>query len=72
MVSRPTLALSYILPKEGTFEFVFIVLIAVSTLIGFVLLGLDQLGMVIGFGMILGCLIRGIYLLKEILARLEE
>lgn len=25
MVSRPTLAFSYILPKEGTFEFVFIV-----------------------------------------------
>lgn len=25
MVSRPTLALSYILPKEGTFAFVFIV-----------------------------------------------
>ncbi|WP_179125738.1 hypothetical protein [Rossellomorea marisflavi] len=45
---------------------------AVSTLIGFVLLGMDQLGMVIGFGMILGCLIRGIYLLKEILARLGE
>lgn len=47
-------------------------LMAVSALIGFVLLGMDQLGMVIGFGMILGCLIRGIYLLKEILARLEE
>jgi len=43
----------------------------VSTLIGFVLLGMGQFGMVIGFG-ILGCLIRGIYLLKEILARLEE
>ncbi|WP_347319527.1 hypothetical protein [Rossellomorea sp. RS05] len=45
---------------------------AVSTLIGFVLLGMDQLRMVIGFGMIQGCLIRGVYLLEEIIARLEE
>ncbi|MGX1265492.1 hypothetical protein RKD55_003296 [Rossellomorea marisflavi] len=47
-------------------------LMVVSTLIEFVLLGMGQFGMVIGFGMILGCLIRGIYLLKEILAKLEE
>ncbi len=47
-------------------------LMAVSSLIGFVLLGMDQLGMVIGFGMILGCLIRGIFLMKEILSKLDE
>jgi hypothetical protein len=47
-------------------------LMAVSTLIGFVLLGMDQFGIVIGFGMILGCLIRAIYLLKEILCRIDD
>jgi hypothetical protein len=41
-------------------------LILASSLLGYLLVPLDGIGLVLAFGIILGCLIRGLYLLKEI------
>ncbi|MGA9288086.1 MAG: hypothetical protein WBV93_07000 [Anaerobacillus sp.] len=47
-------------------------LIVVSSVVGYFLVGLNQIGLIIGFGIIVGCLIRGLYLLHEINRKLDQ
>ncbi|MCA0991054.1 hypothetical protein [Pseudalkalibacillus hwajinpoensis] len=47
-------------------------LIVASCVVGLLLLPLHEVGLIIGFGIILGCLIRGLYLLHEINRKLDH
>ncbi|MFC0522702.1 hypothetical protein ACFFGV_03750 [Pontibacillus salicampi] len=47
-------------------------LIVTGCIIGFLLLSLHELGSIIGFGIIFGCLVRIIYLLKELSTQLKR
>ena len=47
-------------------------LIVASCVVGLLLLPLHEIGLIIGFGMILGCLLRGLYLLHEINRKLDQ
>lgn len=41
-------------------------LIIAASFLGYLLIPLDEIGVVLAFGIILGCLVRGLYYLKEI------
>ncbi|WP_347553057.1 hypothetical protein ABFG93_22755 (plasmid) [Pseudalkalibacillus hwajinpoensis] len=43
-----------------------IFLIIAASFLGYLILPLDEIGLVLAFGIILGCLVRGLFLLKEI------
>ncbi|MFK3961095.1 hypothetical protein [Guptibacillus hwajinpoensis] len=47
-------------------------LIVVSSVVGLILLPFHEIGLMIGFGIIVGCLIRGLYLLHEINRKLDQ
>ncbi|WP_169525245.1 hypothetical protein [Pseudalkalibacillus hwajinpoensis] len=47
-------------------------LIIVSGVVGLILIGLQEVGLIIGFAIIVGCLIRGLYLLHEINRKLDR
>lgn len=47
-------------------------LIVVSGIVGMILIGLHEVGLAIGFAIIVGCLIRGLYLLHEINRKLDR
>ncbi|PRX79570.1 hypothetical protein B0G93_101320 [Bacillus sp. V-88] len=47
-------------------------LIVTASIIGFFLIPLHIFGLVIGFGIITGCLVRGLYLLHEINSKLDK
>ncbi|MCA1060110.1 hypothetical protein LCL96_14320 [Rossellomorea aquimaris] len=47
-------------------------LIITASIIGFLLIPLHVFGLVIGFGIIMGCLVRGLYLLHEINQKLDK
>ncbi|MBW3112687.1 hypothetical protein KYJ26_12650 [Bacillus sp. MCCB 382] len=49
-----------------------IFLIITASIIGFLLTPLHVFGLVIGFGIITGCLVRGLYLLHEINSKLDK
>jgi hypothetical protein len=40
--------------------------IIVASFLGYLLIPLDEIGVVLAFGIILGCLVRGLFYLKEI------
>ncbi|WP_165998889.1 hypothetical protein [Bacillus sp. Cs-700] len=46
-------------------------LIVASSVVGLLLLPLHEIGLIIGFGMIVGCLLRGLFLLHEINRKLD-
>jgi hypothetical protein len=50
---------------EVIFLFLLFLIIAAS-LLGYLLIPLDEIGLVLAFGIILGCLVRVLYLLNEI------
>ncbi|WLR57893.1 hypothetical protein [Guptibacillus hwajinpoensis] len=47
-------------------------LIVASSVVGLLLLPLHEIGLIIAFGMIVGCLLRGLYLLHEINRKLDR
>lgn len=47
-------------------------LIVASSAVGLLLLPLHEVGFIIGFGIIVGCLLRGLYLLHEINRKLDQ
>ncbi|MDX8342664.1 hypothetical protein [Rossellomorea sp. YZS02] len=49
-----------------------IFLIITASIIGFLLTPLHVFGLAIGFGIITGCLVRGLYLLHEINSKLDK
>jgi hypothetical protein len=46
--------------------------IVLATILGFLLLIAGQVGVLIAFGIVLGCLFRGLYLLNDISKRLSK
>jgi hypothetical protein len=51
--------------------FLFFLIVAISV-VGLILFPLHEIGFIIGFGIIVGCLLRGLYLLHEINRKLDR